>query len=195
MRFQKQSSQPNFEDAISESTSSTDLVEIPLKDKTIGYLTASIFILAAIFLGRLIWLGIWMGDTYQARAEGNALKIEAKPAPRGIIYDRFGKPIVQNQPIFSAVLNLRTFLQSKELQQQTLAAIERILGMSSAETNAIIEEGIAIGAHDSVILARSLSQEQLIALKALALPTVNTVETFERKYAHNEAFSHVVGFV
>lgn len=58
---------------------------------TIGFL---------LLVGRLFELQIIFGAKNRALAEGNRIKREILPAPRGIIYDRKGKPLVRNVPIY-----------------------------------------------------------------------------------------------
>ena len=56
-------------------------------------LAASIIVsaLAVVLFGRLIWLQVVKYDYYTDLAQGNRVRIEPQPAPRGIIYDRHGK--------------------------------------------------------------------------------------------------------
>jgi len=52
-----------------------------------------------VLLGRLFELQIIFGTKNRALAEGNRVKREILPAPRGMIYDRNGKELVRNVPI------------------------------------------------------------------------------------------------
>ncbi len=51
---------------------------------------------------RLWQLQILDGNKYKRLSEDNRLRILKTPAPRGIIYDRNGTPLVKNIPVFSA---------------------------------------------------------------------------------------------
>jgi len=53
-----------------------------------------------VLLGRLFELQIIFGTKNRALAEGNRIKREILPAPRGMIYDRNGKELVRNAPIY-----------------------------------------------------------------------------------------------
>lgn len=59
------------------------------------------FLLGAVFLlllVRLIDLQILKGDYHRQLSEGNRVRQETLPAPRGIIYDRYGQALVRNVP-------------------------------------------------------------------------------------------------
>ena len=51
-------------------------------------------------LGRLFELQVILGAKNRAIAEGNRIRKVVEPAPRGIIYDRHGQPLVRNVPIY-----------------------------------------------------------------------------------------------
>ncbi len=53
-----------------------------------------------LLIGRLFELQIIFGSHNRALAEGNRVKKEMIPAPRGIIYDRQGRELVRNVPIY-----------------------------------------------------------------------------------------------
>ena len=53
-----------------------------------------------ILLGRLFELQIIFGTKNRALAEGNRIKREVLPAPRGMIYDRNEKELVRNVPVY-----------------------------------------------------------------------------------------------
>jgi len=62
----------------------------------LGFLVIGFLLLA----GRLFELQVIFGSQNRALAEGNRIKKEVIPAPRGIIYDRYGKELVRNIPLY-----------------------------------------------------------------------------------------------
>ena len=58
------------------------------------------FLAFALILGRLFWLIIIQGPSNRAKAEEQRIKIRRIVAPRGIIYDRLDRPLVQNLPVY-----------------------------------------------------------------------------------------------
>ena len=62
------------------------------------YIVAAIFIVLAL---RLLTLQILDGGYYQAKAEGNRLRMVAMTAARGIMYDRNGQILVGSRPAYT----------------------------------------------------------------------------------------------
>lgn len=62
-----------------------------------------LFLLTIVFVGRLIELQIIFGSQNRVLADGNRIRKTMLPAPRGIIYDRNKRPLVNNVPIFRKV--------------------------------------------------------------------------------------------
>ena len=60
--------------------------------------------LATVIFGRLVWLQIVQHDRYTDLAQGNRVRIEPQPAPRGIIYDRNGVILAENKPAYQLEL-------------------------------------------------------------------------------------------
>ena len=62
------------------------------------YIVAAIFIVLAL---RLLTLQILAGGYYQAKAEGNRLRMVTMTAARGIMYDRNGQILVGSRPAYT----------------------------------------------------------------------------------------------
>jgi len=69
---------------------------------------------------RLVQLQVLDGDKYRKLSEGNRLKIMSSPAPRGIILDRNGVPLVKNIPTYSVYI---MFDPAKGVNTDNLAAV------------------------------------------------------------------------
>jgi len=57
-----------------------------------------------LLFGRLWFLQITRGEHYRTQAEKNRLRIIELPAPRGLILDRQGRVLVDNEISFSLIL-------------------------------------------------------------------------------------------
>ena len=66
---------------------------------TISYLVIAVFLLIVI---RLWQLQILQGNEYRKSSEANRLRVITIPAPRGIIFDRNGSPLVKNSSYYCA---------------------------------------------------------------------------------------------
>ena len=83
--------------------------------KTEKYLYAIIifiFLLLVIFLFKL---QVVKGRYYQSVAKENIIRMVEKPSPRGIIYDRYLNPMVENIPALGVYVDLRKVKNQKKL--------------------------------------------------------------------------------
>lgn len=170
------------------------MVEVPIGNKSLWYLGAIVLGIVLVVFGRVVYLDMGNGGYYAARALDNAAQEQETPAPRGIIYDSEGDPLVQNQAVFTAVLDAHEFISNLNLQTSTLAAVQNILGVSSSTVWAELDQSEAQGFAIPVVLVEALNQTQLVNLQALALPTIRIQSDFERVYPNGPIFSSVVGY-
>ena len=94
------------------------------------FLTTLLFAVAVSV--RLIVIGAFDYSHYSSLAEQNANETTPITAPRGIITDRFGTPLAENQPVSSAYLNVADMIKNSE-QDQVFSAAENILGITSTQ--------------------------------------------------------------
>ena len=65
---------------------------------------AIMLLLMMIYMVRLWHLQVLQGESYRFQSENNRIRIEEIAAPRGIIFDRNGVPIVENRPAYNLVI-------------------------------------------------------------------------------------------
>jgi penicillin-binding protein 2 len=185
-----------FEDSLNDDWShDLNMVEVPLGAKPIIALGVVITCIALIVLGRVAYLSM-NGAYYASRAEDNANQATATPAPRGIIYDAEGQPLVENKAVFDAVLDAHQFIANPALQSSTLAAAQDILGIPSSTVWSLLQENEAQDFSTPVELVQDITQTELVNLQALgASSTIKIQSDFQRYYPDGPIFSSVVGYV
>jgi penicillin-binding protein 2 len=186
-----------FEDSLNDDWGhDLDMVEVPLGTRPVVILGAVIAGIAFIILGRVIYLNWTGGAYYAARAIDNASQAQATPAPRGIIYDAEGDPLVTNKAVFDAVLDAHLFISNPSSQSSTIAEVQSILGISSSTVWSLLDQSEVQDFSTPVVLAQDLDQSELVNLQALgASSTIKIQSDFERYYPNGPIFSSVVGYV
>lgn len=186
-----------FEDSLNDDWGrDLDMVEVPLAARPIVILGAIIMCITLILLGRVIYLNWTSGAYYAARAIDNATAAQATPAPRGIIYDAEGDPLVENKAVFDAVLDAHMFISHPSLQSSTIAEAHSILGVSSSTVWSLLNKSATQDFSTPVVLAQNLNQSELVNIQALgASSTIKIQSDFERYYPNGPIFSSVVGYV
>src|SRR5699024_11985076 len=61
-------------------------------------------ILVGVLIGRIGWLQIARHDYYQTRSKDNRMRVEIVQPVRGLIYDRNGTVLAQNQPAYRLIV-------------------------------------------------------------------------------------------
>lgn len=171
-----------------------EIVEKPLSEKLFKVMGGVTLFLVFVFFLRLGYLVIYQGKEYQLRAFANSGQQVVVRAPRGIIYDRFGKILVTNQPSFDIVLNLSQILKDEGTLKQVLEEVSRVVPLEVEETKNLIAS-IDLERQAYFLLKKNVSLEQIIELKKKKIPSLIIENNFSRHYFEGEAFAHLLGYV
>ncbi|MGV6807624.1 MAG: penicillin-binding protein 2, partial [bacterium] len=159
---------------------------------------ASAILVVLILLGVLLWryyyLQVSKHEDFQTRADSNRLLVRPIPPPRGLIYDRNGLLLADNQPIF----NLSVV---KERVGDLDAVIEQMRGLITI-TDQDLEKFQKLLAqrqrpYEPVVLKFNLTEEELgiLAVNEYRFPGVRVAAESLRYYPYADHLAHVVGYV
>jgi len=137
-----------------------------------GFLFPIILIMCSLLLlWKLFFLQIIHGTEYRKLADSNRIRSQVIHAPRGIIFDRNGLPLVVNMP---------GFRQIEKPQNATPSSPDKI-GVQSGSKKATESK------------TTLLSREQ--ALKLIAAGSRNVEVDSHRQYPLKDATSHILGYI
>jgi penicillin-binding protein 2 len=149
---------------------------------------------AAVFAFRLISLQITQGQENYRLAEGNRLKTNLIAAPRGLIYDRNGVPLVQNSPSFSLILRPSELPKKKNDKQSYLDDLARLIPMdrASLETTVTSQSN-----RDFITLLDGLNRDQSLSLelKTHGLNAVELIKQPVRLYSTVPSMGNLLGYI
>ncbi|MCL5011988.1 MAG: penicillin-binding transpeptidase domain-containing protein [Patescibacteria group bacterium] len=180
--------------ALDDFSNGLDVVERPLSDKLFRVLGIIITLGVLIVAGRVAYFDVFHAQEYSARAIANAGQGTILKAPRGIIYDRYGIPLVTNKPTFDVSINLSEILRHPESVDDTLAAIQAIVPFDATTTKEQIRKA-DLERQAYVPLVKNISLDAVIALKKLDNRAVTIEDGYAREYIDGPMFSHVLGFI
>jgi penicillin-binding protein 2 len=159
-------------------------------------LTAAQYIILAIFL--VLAYGLWrlqvmQSDYYSLAAERNRIRNVPVLAPRGRIYDREGRIIVDNYPSFSALL-LRD--SSRDLNADA-DMIGQGLHLDPNEVRARIRHFASLPQYQPIFLKEDITPDELQFIEAHRneLPELDTIMSHRRLYPRNGFMAHLIGYV
>ncbi len=182
-----------FEDILSDRNVEERLREVPIPESSFYGLIVVIFLIVGIAVAQLFNLNIIKNAAYAERALDNVSDAKVKVAPRGIIEDRFGKPLVENAPSFNVFLYPRLLPKDPDARAATLAKVSAILGMDEAELWKKLEER-DWNVSDRILLTNEMTQDQLVELTASQGLGVSIEEGFKRAQPTPFVYSQVVGY-
>jgi len=130
------------------------------------------------------------GELYKL-SEANRIQLFFDPAPRGIIYDRNGKVIVENMGSFSVLFSPTNL--TREQTEETLKKLSEILNLNYYSMSTKVRSSIRQPL--SILLAENVPRPQVFCLaeEKVNLPGVNIAVEPRRYYLHRNFASHLLG--
>ncbi|MGI9245106.1 MAG: penicillin-binding protein 2, partial [Steroidobacteraceae bacterium] len=116
-----------------------------------------VFLLLGALFARLFWLQVVRYDYYAELSQGNRIKIDPLPPPRGLILDRNGEPLALNRPAYQLEL---TREQTPDLDD-TLARLVRLQLLAPEDRDRVKRAVLARRSFDAVPVRLQLSEEEL----------------------------------
>lgn len=152
------------------------------------------FLIASLFAFRLISLQITQGQENYRLAEGNRLKTTLISAPRGLIYDRNGVPLVQNAPSFSLILRPGEVPKKKADRQTYLDDLAKQLSLDRTELESTFNSQTS---RDVVTLLDGLNRDQALSieLKIHNLTAVELIKQPVRLYSGVPSMGNLLGYI
>lgn len=190
MKFQ---SDWQIEESFVATSVHRDYVEQPLSRKAFIALGVIFSLVAAAVFSRIFYLNVARGAFYDDRSFANANREVILPAPRGIILDRFGTPIVENKNSFSVYVDVNRLLKNREEFEMVFQALVKALGKPKEELLAGLAAADLLRQPIRKI-ADNINTATAIELRSLDLPEVQISDDYARKYRNSKAFAHVVGY-
>ncbi len=185
----------NVEDLVfSEDQREQDYLELPLSRQTFLLVAAAVLLVGGIALFRTGSLNFLSHGFYAGRAEANANKEVALPAPRGIISDRFGRPLVENRSSFTVFLNAAELLKDSVRLEEAALAVGEILDQNPEEIKKVVS-AVNLEKKSFVAVGRDITSVQAIKIRDLNLHYVQISDDYRRYYPDAPVFSHILGYV
>lgn len=156
-------------------------------------MSVAMAVIMAIVGIRLYYLQVIKSPELAQLADRNRIRIRRLPAPRGLVYDRRHRPLVDTHPSFNAVL----VPEDSNNLSQTIERLEKLLGQDGVADKLASAEEEGRPPYDPVIVQERLEWPQVVALEThqLELPGVSLEVTPARHYLYNSLAAHLLGYV
>ncbi len=157
------------------------------KIQVISYMVIGAFLLLCM---RLWQLQILQGSEYKKLSEANRLRIVNIPAPRGIIFDRNGIPLVKNSPYYYASVSTGEFDKTK------VALLSEVLHIPVEEILEKINKP-DLSPFVPIRLKQGLSFSEIAYIEARRSDFPGLILEIEvnREYIFGDVGSHLLGYL
>ncbi|MGH7417038.1 MAG: penicillin-binding transpeptidase domain-containing protein, partial [Candidatus Rokuibacteriota bacterium] len=149
-----------------------------------------------VIVCQLWYLQVLEGGRFQEASDKNRTRVRPIAAPRGILFDRNGLPLVDNRPAFTLSLIPRELERDPVARDATLGRLASLLQIPFAE----LQEAVARIPPDSILpvrVRRGLSMEDVARVEEwkLELPGVIVEVEPQRVYPNSRFAAHLLGYV
>jgi penicillin-binding protein 2 len=153
-----------------------------------------IFLLISTLIAWMVYLQVYRYDYFATRSDGNRLHSQYVSPNRGLIYDRNGMLLAENQPIF----NLTVVRETAVDLDVSLDLLRSVIRLSEDDVEQYrIRQSRRPVPHTSVPLRYQLTEEEMasIAVNQHLLPGIAVEAQLVRHYPLREMAAHALGYV
>jgi penicillin-binding protein 2 len=174
-----------------------DLKDPQLESRIYGIRTVIAICLVVAALGvvlmRYYTLQITEYEIYRTQSERNRVQLQPLPPTRGLIYDRNGVLLADNQPSYM----LSVVRERVDDLDTALAQLQELIPISDTDLENFHKKIKRSRPYEAVPLRFRLTEEERarLAVNRFRLPGVDVEAQFLRYYPYGELFSHALGYV
>ena len=156
---------------------------------------ACVLVLLGVLAIRLYVLQVVNGAKYAEVAENQRIRLLPIPAPRGVIFDREGHPVVDSRPIYSVLLSRE---DTKNIDRNSL--IQPLADGLNIDPQILRERFDQVKtqpAFESIVIKEEANHNDIAWVDAhqLEYPALRVEQTPQRRYPANGVLAHVLGYV
>jgi penicillin-binding protein 2 len=161
----------------------------------VGIIHALVFVILAVLGVRLYYLQVVNGGYYAERAENQRIRLLRIPAPRGAIFDRNGKLLVDSRSTYNIIL-LREDMKGKDYNA-LLEPLSEGLDLDPEFLRDRFETMRAQPAFEDIVIKEIATSADIawVEARSLEFPMLSIREQPQRRYPENGVLAHVLGYV
>lgn len=150
-------------------------------------------VMISMLVSNLYYLQVSRHDDYQTRSNGNRIKILPVAPNRGLIYDRNGKLLAENRPVFS----LEVVPEEVKDLDETLVRLQQLLSISDDDIVEFKKSSKRQRRFKPVAILNRLDPQQVAIFSANQhrFPGLSIEARLARHYPYAGALTHMLGYV
>jgi penicillin-binding protein 2 len=163
----------------------------PEATRVFTYVNIAMAVAFALIFVRLWHLQIIKGEDFRSLSENNRIRIQDIPAPRGILYDREGLPLVDSFPAFDVSL----YRQDLRRPEALIRPLSQTLSLDQEKLQARLLAAKDLPPSQAFKIKTNISREELaqVETRRLDLPGVIVDVVIRRNYPYRSLGAHLIG--
>ena len=159
------------------------------------FIQAMVVLLLGVLSVRLYVLQVVRGERYGEIAENQRRRRLPIPAPRGVIFDREGRVIVDSRPIYNVIMS-REDVKGKDLNS-LIEPLAEGLTVDKDILRDYFEVVKTMPAFESILVKQDATPGDIAWVEAhnLEYPELRVEQQPQRRYPANGSLAHVLGYV
>jgi len=185
-----------IEDSIMTTTEKEKaLIEMPTRRQGLNWLWLGICLVMILLGARVFYLDYIKRDYFSGLSQGNRIRNIVIKAPRGNIFDRYGKILAKNVPSIDVVLVPSDLPEEGEERKRIIKELSRTLQMEEGNLSLLLEEQDS-SSSKVFLVKENIAQDQSLILgeKLNDLPGIYLEKSAIRSYEDGYIFSHLIGY-
>ena len=160
------------------------------------YLYAALFLGFGLIASRLVYLQILKGDSMRQYSEENRIKRVKVTAPRGMIFDRTRRLLIDNRPDFDLEI-IPQYLRESKQEKKVIERLAKILKVQEQEIYEILTKARGQPSFMPVKIKTDLTRDEVaqIEIRKLDMPGVEVREEIKRTNIFGEIAAHLLGYI
>ena len=152
-----------------------------------------VFILLCILFSNLYHLQVVSYKDYETRSNDNRIRVVPTPPSRGLIYDRNGVLLAENQPYYS----LELIPEKVDDMTATLDELNSFIELSEDDRESITENLKFHRRFKPLTIKSKLTDEEvaIFSVNQYKFPGIYVEAGLKRHYPYNALLTHVLGYV
>ncbi len=154
-----------------------------------------LFIGVAVLGSRLVYLQVINGDQMRQYSEENRIKRVKITAPRGMVFDRSGRLLVDNRPAFNVQITPQ-YLNESGKPKEVIAKLSSLIKMPVAEIEKKLQK-LKQPAFMPVIIKDNLTRDEVAELETwkIDMPGVQVEMAISRSNLSGDIGSNLYGYI
>lgn len=160
------------------------------------YLYITVGVAIAVLFARLWYLQIISGEKFRQYSEENRIKRVKMTSPRGMIFDRNKRLLVDNRPAFDLEITPQELYADKEWGK-TVESLAKILKISAEDILGALKKAKTQAPFLPVTVKQDLTSEEVAVIEArkLDLPGVSIQMDIKRTNLFQDLAAHLMGYI